>query len=213
MKGGSWGGTLHSPHSRAGGKYQPNGRGRLLLQDRQPTHRGWGADMPARTQPAPPSRGEENLTAKDRAIMDACENDETCQTIRSMRGSTREKFLTCMCILVQEVVEDPAMTASKMGGRRARRVHAPPPKVRHDSTPCHGDSRGAVRMGTTGGSRRATGPNAANTPRAVFQYCSRGSYNKYRCHTRGRTRSKARRGGKYRGLPEEEETHRENDER
>ena len=73
------------------------------------------------TCPSAPSRGlrEEGLTAEDRAIMHACEQDETWQTIRQMRGSAKEKFLTCLCILVQEVVGDaPAMERFRYWARR-----------------------------------------------------------------------------------------------
>ena len=38
--------------------------------------------------------------------MRACEEDETWQTLRGMRQRTKNKFLTCVCIMVQEEVED-----------------------------------------------------------------------------------------------------------
>ena len=57
---------------------------------------------------------EEELTAEDSAIMDACEQDETWQTVRQMRIYQGE-FLTCLCILVQEVVEEP-QTAQRFRG-------------------------------------------------------------------------------------------------
>ena len=58
---------------------------------------------------------EMDLLAEDRAIMEACENDETWQAIKRMRGSAKEKFLTCLCIMIQEVVEDPACAARWVG--------------------------------------------------------------------------------------------------
>ena len=48
----------------------------------------------------------EELSAEGRAIMEACENDETWQTSKRMRGNGKDKFLTCLCVMIQEVVED-----------------------------------------------------------------------------------------------------------
>ena len=53
---------------------------------------------------------EEKLTAKDIAIMLACECDETWQTLRNMRPDARRKLLSAVRILVQEVVEDNGLT-------------------------------------------------------------------------------------------------------
>ena len=61
---------------------------------------------------------EEDLSAEDRTIMEACENDETWQTIKRMRGNAKDKFLTCLCVMIQEVVEDPACAARFRGWAR-----------------------------------------------------------------------------------------------
>ena len=69
-----------------------------------------GASTTRASAPSTTRRGilrEGALSAEDRAIMEACENDETWQTIKHMRWNAKGKFLTCLCIMIQEVVENP----------------------------------------------------------------------------------------------------------
>ena len=56
---------------------------------------------------------EEKLSTEDIAdiaIMLACERDETWTTLSSMRPEAKQKLLSAVCILVQEVVEDNGFT-------------------------------------------------------------------------------------------------------
>ena len=72
------------------------------------------ADKAATSSNAAPASGngglrEEDVMAEDVAVMAFCENDETWQTLRRMRLQTRSKFLTCVCVIVQEVLGDPSL--------------------------------------------------------------------------------------------------------
>ena len=51
---------------------------------------------------------EEDLLQEDIAIaiMLACDADETWKTLRSLRPEAKQKVLSAICVLVQEVVED-----------------------------------------------------------------------------------------------------------
>ena len=91
-----------------------------LLQPHQKRERERERQILLVVEPMPPHAipREEDLSAEDRAIMEACENDETWQTIKRMRGSAKEKFLTCLCVMIQEVVEDLACAARFRGWAR-----------------------------------------------------------------------------------------------
>ena len=93
---------------------------------------------------------EEDLSVEDRAIMEACENDETWQTIKRMRGNAKEKFLTCLCVLIQEVVEEPACAARFRGWTwRWGKMSCTSTPILPLATTRHGDYRGAVCLGAT----------------------------------------------------------------
>ena len=49
---------------------------------------------------------EQDLTPAARAIMAACEADETWRALRSLRPEGKQKLLSALCVLIQEVVED-----------------------------------------------------------------------------------------------------------
>ena len=79
-----------------------------LMQTADSRRRTEEAGTSSRAEPRPTSRGvrEEELTKEGLAIMAACEADEAWQTLRSMRPATKQKFMSAVCILVQEIVED-----------------------------------------------------------------------------------------------------------
>ena len=84
-----------------------------LMQTADSRRRAEETGTSSRTRPMTPSRGvrEEELTPEDLAIMAACEADETWQTLRNMKPDTKQKFMSAVCILAQEIVEDNGMSA------------------------------------------------------------------------------------------------------
>ena len=124
----------------------------------EPVERETDMTAPSNARSEPPSRGlrGEDLSVADRAIMDACENDETWQTIRLMRGSTKENCLTALCTQSKRLWKIPGRypaftTGHGDGGRRFRRLSVARADVRHDPASCHGDHSSAICLGAVGG--------------------------------------------------------------
>ena len=100
------GGGSDTVHTR-----EPEGDNSYLMQRPFDPNQPSSSTLPARERPPSGSAasatqhaplGEEDLSPEGRAIMEACEKDGTWQTINRMRGSAKEKFLTCLCVMIQE---------------------------------------------------------------------------------------------------------------
>ena len=89
-----------------------------------------GTSNTAGPQTRPSGRGMlgEELTPENMAIMAACEAGEAWQTLRNMRPDTEQKFMSAICILVQEIVEDNGFCERNKiwakGGGKTNQIHA-----------------------------------------------------------------------------------------
>ena len=94
---------------------------------------------------------EEDLSPEDKAIMEACEKNETWQTIKRMKGSAKEKFLTCLCRWWRTRHVQPGSEVGRGDGEKMSVMHVcymsrPTPF----STTRDGDHRGTICLGALG---------------------------------------------------------------
>ena len=103
---------------------EPEGDNSYLMQQPLDPNQPSSSRLPAGERPLSgiaASATQNAILKKDLSpedSMEACEKDETWQTIKRMRGSAKEKFLTCLCIMIREVVEDPSCAERFQGWAR-----------------------------------------------------------------------------------------------